>query len=141
MDFGTNSVRNSNIWDHAHSDQHANTMLLLRKSQAESKGLDASVYTSIAKVLNQMSEDDKKTLKVKFDIAYFVATQHLSFANYPALCELESKHGVGVGIAYHNENAGKTFCHYIVESRREYLKEKLSKAQFFSPYGWLYWYC
>ena len=136
--LGADSVRNSNIRDHAHSDQHAHAMLLLRKSQAQTKGLDASAYAQIAKALNQMSEGDRKTLRVKFDIAHFVATQRLAFANYPALCQLESKHGVEVGTTYHKENAGKTFCHFIAEYRRDHLKEILSKAQFFSPYGWLH---
>ena len=81
-----------------------------------------------------MSEGDRKTLRVKFDIAHFVVTQRLAFTNYPALCQLESKHGVEVDTTYHNENAGKTFCktfcHFIAESRRPF-KKILSKAQFF----------
>ena len=79
-----------------------------------------------------MSETDKKTLRVKFDIAHFVAVQQISFGNYPALCNLKSKHGVVVGTAYRNENAGKTFCHFIAESKRKHLKEVLHKAQYFS---------
>lgn len=130
--LGADSIRSSNIQDHVRSDQHAHAMLLLRKSQAQSKGLDASSYAPIAKALNQMSEGDRKTLRVKFDIAHFVATQHLAFVNYPALCQLESKHGVEIGTAYRNENAGKTFCHFIAEPRRDHLKEILSKSQFFS---------
>ena len=79
-----------------------------------------------------MSEGDRKALMVKFDIAHFVAKQRLAFANYPALCQLESKHDVEVGTTYHNVNAGKTFCHFIAEFMRDNLKEILSKAQFFS---------
>ena len=72
--LGADSIRNSNIRNHARSDQHAHAMLLLRKSQAQSKGLDASSYAPIAKALNQMSKGDRKTLRVKFDIAHFVTT-------------------------------------------------------------------
>ena len=129
---GASSVRTSNIRDHSKSDQHAHAMLLLKQSQARSKGLDASTYAPIAKALQQISENDKKTLRVKFEIAHFVATQRLPFPNYPALCQLEAKHGVDVGTAYRNQNAGKTFCHFIAESKREQLVEKLTKAQFFS---------
>ena len=107
-------------------------MLLLRKSQAQARGLDATAYAPIAKALHQMSEGDRQTLGVKFDIAHFVAIQQLAFTNYPALCELEAKHGVDVGTAYRNQNAGKTFCHFIAESRRQQLIENLSNAQFFS---------
>lgn len=41
------------------------------------------------------------------NIAHFVAVQQLAFINYPALCRLEAKHGVDVGIAYHNQKAGE----------------------------------
>ena len=61
----------------------------------------------------------KELLKIKFDIAYFVATQKLAFTQYPALCELEVRHGVKLGTSYVNQNAGKTFCHFIAQSRRE----------------------
>ncbi len=64
-------------------------------------------------MLCEYSEDTKQMLKIKFDIAYFVATQRLAFIKYPALCDLESKHRVNLGTSYRNENAGKTFCHFI----------------------------
>ena len=38
-----------NIQDHAHSDRHIHAMLLLRKSQAQIKGLEASPHALIAK--------------------------------------------------------------------------------------------
>ncbi len=46
-----------------------------------------------------MSEKDKEMLRIKFDIVHFIATQQLAFTNYPALCELEKKHGVNVGVS------------------------------------------
>ena len=39
---GADSVRNSNIRDHARSDQHAHAMQILRKNQAQASSLDAS---------------------------------------------------------------------------------------------------
>ena len=128
---GTDSVRTSNIRDHSHLDQHVHAIVLLRKSHAKSRGLDASAYAPIAKALNEIPEADKRSLRVKFDIAHFVATQKLAFTNYPVLCQLEAKHGVDVGTAYCNQNAGKTFCHFIAESKREQLVEKIAKAKFF----------
>lgn len=72
------------------------------------------------------------TLRIKFDIAHFVATQKLAFTHYPSICQLEEKHGVHVGTTYRNQNAGKEFCHFIAESKREDLKQSLAKAKFFS---------
>ena len=51
--IGADSVQTSNIWDNSHSDQHAHAKLLLRKSQAQARGLDASSYAPIAMGLHQ----------------------------------------------------------------------------------------
>ena len=69
---------------------------------------------------------------VKFDIAHFVATGKLSYLKYPQICELERHHGVDLGTSYNNESAGKTFVHYIAESRRHELADHIKKAKFFS---------
>ena len=61
----------------------------------------------------------------KFDNAYFEATQRLAFTKYVALCGLEARHGVNVGTSYRNENAGKTLCYFIAQSRWEFLWSSL----------------
>ena len=48
------------------------------------------------------------------------------------MCELESHHGVSFGTSYINENAGKEMLHYTAKSRRQELRLKLAKANFFS---------
>ncbi len=84
-----------------------------------------------------MSEKDKEMLRIKFDIVHFIATQQLAFTNYPALCELEKKHGVNVGVSYLNQNAGKTFCHFIAESKRVELREKNFQNRYFCLFLWM----
>lgn len=84
------------------------------------------------KALHELPKEMKAQLRVKFDIANFVATEKLAFSKYPSICKLERRHGVDVGATYTNENAGKTFCHFIAESQREELAESLSNAKFFS---------
>ena len=130
--IGADSVRSSNIKDHARTDQHAHAMLLLKKEHAVSTGLGPSSYAPIAKSFSALSDDSKAKLRIKFDIAHFVATEKLAFTKYPRICELEAHRGVNVGTAYTNEPAGKTVCHYIAESKREELLKCLAKAKFFS---------
>ena len=55
----------------------------------------------------------------------------MSYLKYPQICELERHHGVNLGTSYINEAAGKTFIHYIAESRRCELADHLKKANFF----------
>ena len=56
----------------------------------------------------------------------------VGITKYPPICELEAHHGTNVGTAYTNEPAGKTFCHYIAESKREELLKCVAKAKLFS---------
>ena len=129
---GAESVRTSNVRDHAQNDQHKHAMSLLNKERAESSELDPVSYALIVKAFNKLPEDERERLKVKFDIVYFVGTEKLPFTSYPKICELETRHGVQVGTSYRNENAGKDFMHYIAMAKRQVLLQKLTKAKFFS---------
>jgi hypothetical protein len=109
---GAESLRMSNIKDHAHCDQHKHAMALVKKEQAQSQGLGAAAYAPIARALQTLPEDDRKQLRHKFEIPYFVATEKISCKKYPKLCELEAKHGDDVGTTYTNEVAGQSFVHF-----------------------------
>ena len=43
-----------------------------------------------------------------------------------------ARHGSDIGSSYTNNAAGKTFCHFIAESRKLELMGTLSKARFLS---------
>ena len=87
-----------------------------------------SAYAPIARLLSVISDDTMAKLRVKFDLAHFVATEKIAFSKYPALCKLEAHHGVNVGIEYNNEHAAKD---YIAETRRQNLAANLASAKFF----------
>jgi len=78
--------------DHAKTDQHAHAMMLLKKEHAKAAGLGPCSYAPIAKALYELPEDAKASLRKKFDIAHFVATEKLSFNKYSKICELEAHH-------------------------------------------------
>ena len=129
---GSDSVRTSNVRDHAHNDQHSHAMSLLKKRRAEASGLGPASYAPIVKAFNTLPEDEREGLKVKFDIAYFIATEKIAFTKYPKLCDLEALHGVRVGITYRNDMAGKDFVHFIAETKCKHLLQNLAEAKFFS---------
>ena len=133
---GADSVRVSNVRDHVQSNQHAHAMMLLKKQRAKSAGLSPSTYAPIAQAFTALSNEERGKLRFKFDITHFVATEKLPFIKYPQICELESHHGVNLGTSYINETAGKEMIHYIAESRRQELRQKLAKAKFFL-YFWM----
>ena len=115
---GADSVRTTNVRDHAKSDQHAHAMNLHRRELARSKGLSATAYAPIAQALSTLPEDDKKKLRRKFDIAYFVASEQLSFTKYSGICDLETRHGVDLDSAYWNTMLGRedatTHCDQLI---------------------------
>ena len=129
---GADSVKTTNVHDHAKSDQHGHAMNLHRRDLARDKGLGASAYAPIAQALSTLPEGEQSQLRLKFDIAFFVASEQLAFNKYPRICELEQRHGVNLGAAYVNNNACKDFMHYIAESNRQTLITTISNAQFFS---------
>ena len=106
---GADSVRISNVRDHAKNDQHGHAMALLRKKKAMlGGGAGPSSY------------------------AHFVAVENLPFTKYSKICKLESHHGIQIGNVYTNDNAGKEMVHFIAESRREQLQSEIKKAKFLS---------
>ena len=77
---GADSVRLCNVHDHVQNNQHTHSISLLKKKHAESAGLDPSGYAPIARAFNKLTDGEKEKLKLKFDIANFVATE-----NFPLL--------------------------------------------------------
>ncbi len=97
---GAESVRISNVRDHARNWQHTRAMSLLKKQQSQFAGLGPSSYAPIARAFNKLPDDERAKLRVKFDIAYFIAIENLPYTKYAKICELENRHGVCVGASY-----------------------------------------
>lgn len=68
----------------------------------------------------------------KFDICYTMTKENMSFTRYPAIYELESRHGVKLGHAYKTKDSAKNFTHYIAESQRNGFIRSLSTSRFYS---------
>ena len=119
--LGADSVRTSSIRDHARSEQHAHAMNLLEKERTLDAGQSLLANAPIALALNTMSNEEKIRLKHKFDIAYFLAIEKLSFRKFPCVCELEARHGVSIGSSYTTETAARSFTHFIAEAKRNQL--------------------
>jgi len=128
---GADSMRTSNIRDHARADQHVHAMMFYKRecAKGDSAGACCSYNTSsIATALYKLPDLEKSQLRVKFDLAYFIAREQMSFRMYSKLCELQAWHGVSVDT---NEVAGKTFIHYIAEVKRQELLETSQSSLFF----------
>ena len=127
---GSTNLHTSSFRDHAKTDMHQQAMILFRKSQ----GSQVTEYSPIAKALYNTTTLDagaKQILK-KFEIAYLICKENLSFVKMAPICELEERHSVNLGAGYKNDQACASFVSFIAQEQRELLVNVLSKARFFT---------
>ena len=129
--MGAESIRTSNIRDHAKAEQHIHAMNSLKTEHARQSGSGPTTYAPIARALYQLSDTEKDQLRHKFDIAYFTAIEKISFRKYLRLRVGSSSWSCHWEHLL-DEIGCKTFTHYIAESRHLQLFDRLTQAKFFS---------
>ena len=128
---GSKNLRASAFKDHAHSDMHKRAMHLFKKSQSCS----VTDYSPIARAFSSLDPSAEEKMKKRFDIAYWLCKEKLSFSKMTSLCEIEIRHGVDLGTGYKNNQACASFVHYIAKEQRDQLRSVLAKSRFFSIQG------
>ncbi len=134
--YEADSLRTSNIRDHARSDQHVHALNLLRRESSRTQGQSFLQSTVIGKALFSLSESEKAKLRCKFDVAFFIAKEKLSFIKYPQLLNLEARHGISLGTTYMSKVSCREFTHYIAECMRQHISNCTSSSNFFL-YFWM----
>ena len=113
---GSTNQKLSNVLDHWPSEQHKASMHLLRAEQAKAANAPLTAYAPIAKSLLAMDKSLQEKMGKKFDIYYVLAKENMAFRKYPAIHELEIRHGIDLGHSYATKDSAKLFTHYIAES-------------------------
>ena len=129
---GSSNQKTSNIFDHATSKQHRAAMVRVRADAARASNQPVTSYAPIARSLLVMDEAVQRRMKMKFDICFVMAKESLGFRKYPALHDLEERHGVDLGFVYKTDVSAQTFTHYIAEAQRQSFLDKLSTSNFYS---------
>ena len=131
---GSTNHKTSNVTDHARSEQHKSAMALFCKDQAKSKHEPITTYSPIARSVLSMTINPavREQIKRKFDISFILAKEHIPFLKYPAIHDLEERHGVDLGTTYKNRVSARNFVHYIAESQRQHLYTTLGSNHFYS---------
>ena len=127
---GTANTRTSAFKEHACTEMHKRPMALYKKQHSS----NICEYAPIAKALliPSMDELTRARLKRKFDFAYLIAKEKMSFKKMKLLCDLEERHGVDIGGSYRNDHACATFVKFIALDLQQQLKKDISSANFFS---------
>jgi hypothetical protein len=102
---GSLNHKTSNISDHAKSEQHKSAMMLFNQDEARSRNEPITTYSPIARGILSIDPVVKERVMKKFDIAYLIAKEHVPFVKYPAIHELEERHGVDLGSTYRNRDS------------------------------------
>ena len=85
--------KTSNILDHVSSDQHRAAVMRWRAATAKATNQPITTYSPIASSLLTMDETVNKRMMKKFEICYLLAKEGIAFHKYPALHDLEARHG------------------------------------------------
>jgi len=120
---GVDSIRTSNIRDHAISEQHSPAMTMLSREQATASGRSVMADGPIVMAFNSMSNEERERVRYEFDIAYVLAME-FSFHKFPSFCQLEARHGVNIGSSYTTETAARSFIHFIAEIKHNKLTSR-----------------
>ena len=120
---GSTNHRTSIITDYGCSEQHKSAMVLLCRDQARSKHEPITTYSPIARSLLSMvlSPAVMDQMKKKSEISFLLAKEHIPFTKYPAILDLEERHGVDLYSTYKNSDSASNFSHFIAESQRQCL--------------------
>jgi len=116
---GSSNQKVSNVVDHAKSDQHKLSMTLLRTQRAKAMNKPLTSYAPVAKSLLVMDKALEKKMGKKFDICFALAKENLAFRKYPAIHELEIRHGVELGQSYVTKDSARSFTNFIAETQRK----------------------
>ena len=122
---GSNNHNTSNITDHATSHQHHAAIIREQAVVAKATQQPITSYSPIAASLMTM-DDAVKKMKMKFNISYLLAKEGIAFKKYPALYELEARHGVNLGFAYKTKDSAIRPLYAILPGANESLFFTLS---------------
>ena len=134
---GSANQRNSNIVDHAKSEQHAAAMARMRTETGEAAGEEEKMVfvvenAALLASFSIMDETEMERIKRKFQICYMMAREGVPFQKYIPLHNLQELHGVDLGPSYKTDGHAKVFTNYIAKSQRQLFQDVFAERNFFS---------
>ena len=134
---GSTNQKVSNVLDHATSEVHKVAMARMRADATKARGESAILTTAIGRSMCGMDSQTRARVIRKFELSYVMAKESIPFAKYPALLQLEQRHGVDIGHAYNTPESAKAFTGFIAKSQRQGFLNILSSNNHFIAYLWM----
>ena len=130
---GCENYKLSAARDHCEGDPHKHAMKCYLK--AENTDYVEERVVNQSSLIEGFTAGDQRTaeqVKKKFEIAYFVAKEEITFKKYPTILKLEEMHGVDIGQSYQNDVNCAECIDYMSKYIQQTLSEKIKSANFFS---------
>ena len=67
-----------------------------------------------------------------FEVAYMISREEMPFTKFPAIVELDKRHGICLGQTYHTEHKCQEFAGIIGETMTDDLVEALRSCRYMS---------
>ena len=122
------ALKKDNVAKHSKSDMHVKAMNLVKNKSMSLAAIYKS--TPLAKAVASANAEDRCRVSKLFEIAYFIAAEEIPFAKFPALIQLEKRHGVSLGSTYCTANKCSEFTLTIGEAMRDGVVEAMKKSPF-----------
>ena len=130
---GSTNQKVSNVLDHATSEVHKVAMTRMQADTAKVRGGSAVLTTAIGRSMSTLDSETQARMRQKFELCFVMAKDSIPFAKYPALIQLEERHGVDLGHAYRTPESTKSFTGFIAKSQRQgFLNSLCCGSHFFS---------
>ena len=100
-------MKKDNVVKHSRSDMLKKALNISKKPRTME---DLYKSTPIGRALAGASEEKMVRVSRLFDLSYMLAKEELPLSKYPAIVEVEKRHGVDVGNTYNTEHKCKEFA-------------------------------
>ena len=109
------ALKKDNVVKHSKSDIHKKAVSLQRQPTRTIKEILRS--TPITRAVASASSEEKKRVSPLFEVAYMISREEMPVTKFPAIVELEKRHGVCLGQTYHTEHKCQEFASIIGRRR------------------------
>lgn len=124
------SLKKDNVSKHSTSNMHTKAMDMEQRPSQTLSGIMKT--TPLGKAFASASSEEIRRIGKLFEISYVLAKEELPFRKYPAIVELEKRHGVPLGNTYGTEHKCQEFTNIIAEGMKDDALEEIKSARYLS---------
>ena len=126
------AIEKDNVVKHSKSDIHKKAVSLERQPTRRILMINEIVRsTPIGRAVASASSEEKDRVSRLFEVAYMISREEMPFTKFPAIVELDKRHGVCLGQTYHTHKC-QELASIIGETMSDDLVEALRSCRYMS---------